>query len=140
MHEAAGNSDQGGLLPVSFRPITEPIPEFVPLTSTEQTQIGTRLRLPPEKWQWISKHPALCIPQSRACLEWLEWAEARENLPVGANFIVMDESEYNRAAAKLLIPHTAKDQEESVQLTGKPIAFYRWLTHVDEPAQRSNSP
>jgi hypothetical protein len=140
MREAARNSDQGGLLPVPFRPITEPIPEFVPWTSTEQTQIGARLRLPPEKWQWISKHPALCIPQSRACLEWLEWAEARENLPVGAGFVVMDESEYNRAAAKLLIPHTAKDQEESVLLTGKPIAFYQWLTHVDEPAQGSSSP
>ena len=140
IHEPPLNSDQGGLQQVPFRPITEPIPEFLPWTRREQIQIGKRVGLTPEKWQWVVKHPALCLPQSKACVEWIEWTEVRENRPVGAGLVMMDESEYNGRAAKLPIPHTVKDQEKSVLVTGKPIVFYQWLTNVDEPAQGSGSP
>ena len=139
-HAAALNSDHGGPQQVPFRPITEPIHEFSPWTSAEQAKMGRRVRVRPEKRQWLVKYPALCLPQSKACREWAEWTTARENLPVGAGFAMWHESEYSAEAAKSSNPHTAEDQERSALTTGKPIVFWQWLTSVDEPAQGSGGP
>ena len=80
------NSDNRHLRLVLFQPIRQPIPEFSPSTNAEQVAMGHILHAP-SKCQSVEKHPALCLPQCEACKEWLKWATARENLPVGAGFV-----------------------------------------------------
>ena len=93
------NSDNRHLRLVLFQPIREPMPEFSPSTNAEQVAMGHILHAP-NKCQSVEKHPALCLPQCEACKEWLKWATARENLPVGAGFVMMPESDYNLAATR----------------------------------------
>ena len=131
---AAKSDDLGQLRLVLFQPVTEPVPEFSPWTGAEQVKMG-RISLQPEKQHWIEKHPALCLPQSKACREWLKWATARKNLPIGAGFVMMRESEYTLAATRSSNPHTAEDQENSVLTTGKPIVFWQWISVVNEPTE-----
>ena len=128
------NSDNGHLQLVLFQPITEPIPEFSPWTSAEQVAMGYILRAP-DKRRCIEKYPALCFPRRKAYREWLKWATARENLPVGAGFVMMRESDYNLAATRSSNPHSAQDQENSVLTTGKPIVFWQWISVVSKPTE-----
>ena len=128
------NSDNRHLQLVLFQPITEPIPEFSPWTSAEQVAMGYILRAP-DKRRCIEKYPALCFPRRKAYREWLKWATARENLPVGAGFVMMRESDYNLAATRSSNPHSAQDQENSVLTTGKPIVFWQWISVVNKPTE-----
>jgi hypothetical protein len=128
------NSDNRHPRLVLFQPIREPIPEFSPWTSAEQVTMGHILHAP-NKCQSVEKHPALCLPQCEACKEWLKWATARENLPVGAGFVMTPESDYNLAASRSSNPHSAQDQQNSVLKTGKPIVFWQWISMVNEPTE-----
>jgi hypothetical protein len=128
------NSDNTHLRLVLFQPIREPIPEFSPWTSAEQVTMGHILHAP-NKCQSVEKHPALCLPQCEACKEWLKWATARENLPVGAGFVMTPESDYNLAASRSSNPHSAQDQQNSVLKTGKRIVFWQRISMVNEPTE-----
>jgi hypothetical protein len=121
----------------NFRPITTPVPEFLPMTSEEQETYGRAMNIPQRLWGNILKRPVLCAPQTPRCIRWSEWAMRNNGLPPGAGFMLMSTEQYNVRAASSANPHNSDHQEFSVQAFGKPLVLYGWVIGaIDEQTEQ----
>jgi hypothetical protein len=115
-----------------FRPVTDTVPEFLPITDTERDTVGNAMGLPVQDWDKLIKRPVLTLPQTPLATRWMRWASSNRNLPRGAGFIMMHPNNYNEQAMLSNRPHTAQHQDISLRAFGKPMVFWQFIVAVDD--------
>jgi len=121
-----------------FTPVTEPIPESLPISHEEQCRMGQAMTLPLEQWAYLVRRPVLTLPSGYLTQQWSSWAAGNNNLPKGAGFILMEPSQYDSFVhgpiserRGWLDPHFHEDQYKEIRTTGRPFVVWSYVYALD---------
>ena len=121
-----------------FTPITDPIPEMLPISAEEQSRMGQAMTIPVEQWSSLIRRPVLTLPAGYLTQQWSNWAAGHNNLPKGAGFILMEPSQYDsfvhgpRSERRgWLDPHFHEHQYSHIRTTGRPVVVWSFVYALD---------
>ena len=114
---------------VTFTHVSEPPPDYLPLSGEERLMVATELGIPREDWENIVKRPVLTLPQTPLCELYMEWFHASTDGPPGVGIVIMSANQfiqdYGSTALNSLLA--------SLRQHGRPVAHYQFLVCVLPP-------